>query len=1550
MKPLNRTFKIMLISLFAILASFAFYSDQGEAFINNLKIQLKKYTLILPHEKAYIQTDKTFYKPGEVLWFKAYILDGTSHEVTSNSEVMYVELINPRGNVETKLTLPVLNGGASGSFDITESMPGGLYKMRAYTNWMKNFGDDFYFEKEIQVQKVIFPRLLMKIDFAREAYGPSDKVEASLSVRTLEDSPLPQKKYNFKVSLAGQEILHSSGNTDNDGIVNISFNLPNELVTNDGLLNITIKHEGNTESISRSIPIVLKNIKLTFFPEGGELIKGYENNCAFKAIDEFGKPADIEGKIYDKGNNEICSFKSYHQGMGAFRFKPGNSIYYAKINRPAGIEEKYYLPGPQKKGYLLNIKKQTKEAVIMRIVNPRNEELTLIGQIRGNIVYSKPLLLKNGENDIQIATSEFPSGILQLTLFDNYDIPRCERLVFVNKDKELKIKVTPSKKEYQPREKVELRIETFDKDSIPVPARVSLAVVNDKVISFADDKQDNILSYLLMTSDLKGNIEEPMFYFDKEEPKADTALDYLLMTHGWRRFTWEEIISEDYEVKYFAEKSTSVSGTVIDKSSHMPLQAIVTLLEITGEQRAAQVSTLADGKFLFQNVDPSATKKLIVRAPGVRAGHIEIQIDKPGFMPNTDFQPGNATDELIPVVIKQKIDEVPQNSNQENNNVSEEQNFDAFLAPDVAGLEEIVVVGYGVQKKSDLTAAISVVNQEDINTGNIEQLLSGKIAGADIIDYAPGTGEAANIRIRGTNSIASNEPLFIIDGVPVSSLPDSKLSPIGHLNADEIESIEILKDASATAIYGANGASGVIVINTKKKDEYFKQYTKYPRKRYSVIDVPMKSFSRVREFYSPVYNKTKHNEERTDFRPTIYWNPDIKIDKNGSTTVSFYNSDEITTFRAIAEGIGAKGLIGRTESTYFAQLPFTIETKIPPYLTYGDIVEIPLILKNNTEEDVSGKLNIELPEALRSIDELPEEISLAASGNTTSIIRCKVLSVQGKFNLKIEFKTKGLKDAVNQEIEVQPKGFPVSASVSGNELDKQYIIMISDPLEGSLRAKFTAFPDVTSDLLSGIESILREPYGCFEQTSSSTYPNVMVLQYLEETGTANPKLYKKALDLIDRGYKRLISYETNTKGYEWFGQAPAHESLTAYGLMEFADMGKVYSKVDNKMIERTIRWINSRRDGHGNFKLNSMALDQFGRASQKVVNAYVVYALSEAGFNDLNKEYQVAYEESLLSEDPYRLSLMACASYNLGKNVNGNKLIEIMRKKLVKDDFETLHIDHSITMSYGKSLKIETASLYLLALLKAGKVSIYELQKVSGYIIQSRCNGGFGSTQATILALKSLTEFAKFSKHIQSDGTIELYVNGKLFASKHYETGHMGEIALDSLQNAMKKGANTIHVRFTGTKDALPYSLDATWTSMTPNSSNQCVIDMETKLDKPEVKVGETVRLTTRLVDRTKKGQPMTVALIGIPAGLSAQPWQLKELLEKEAFDYYEVRKNYIVVYYRDMKPSEEHIVHLDLKAEVPGMYTAPASSGYLYYTSEFKDWEPGSHIKIMLN
>src|ERR1051326_4444256 len=253
-----------------------------------------------------------------------------------------------------------------------------------------------------------------------------------------------------------------------------------------------------------------------------------------------------------------------------------------------------------------------------------------------------------------------------------------------------------------------------------------------------------------------------------------------------------------------------------------------------------------------------------------------------------------------------------------------------------------------------------------------------------------------------------------------------------------------------------------------------------------------------------------------------------------------------------------------------------------------------------------------------------------------------------------------------------------------------------------------------------------------------------------------------------------------------------------------------------------------------------------------------------------------------------------------------------------------------------------------MALLKTPGQHVNELNKAVQFLVKSRSGYGvFGNTQGTVLALKALTEYAKQSKKTAEDGTIEIYSGNKKIAEKNYKAGETGTIQIDSLGKYFSEGHNNIKVKFTGTKNPLPYSVGVDYNTSLPPSSPECNVEIKTKLLSKTAYVGETVRLNTTLENHKSEGLPSTMAIIGIPAGMTAQPWQLKELQDKKIIDYYEVMGNNVVFYFRSMAPNEKKEINLDLKAEMPGEYDAPASSAYLYYTNEYKCWSGVDRITI---
>jgi uncharacterized protein YfaS (alpha-2-macroglobulin family) len=439
-------------------------------------------------------------------------------------------------------------------------------------------------------------------------------------------------------------------------------------------------------------------------------------------------------------------------------------------------------------------------------------------------------------------------------------------------------------------------------------------------------------------------------------------------------------------------------------------------------------------------------------------------------------------------------------------------------------------------------------------------------------------------------------------------------------------------------------------------------------------------------------------------------------------------------------------------------------------------------------------------------------------------------------------------------------------------------------------------------------------------------------------------LQKKALGYIEDGYKRLAAYETSERGFEWWGGLPPHEGLTAYGIMELTEMKEVYPGVSSELLQRSKSWLLSRRDGNGHFMQNKGRY-AFSYASRDVNDAYIVYCLSECGEKNISQEYETVVKNARTTKYPYLLALAANAAYNFNHTQTGNELVEMMNDKVQKNGLEKFCGKESIVCSYGKSLNIETSALYALALMKQPTVRKDAVSKVIAYIAAQRSGGMFGSSQSTVLALKAITQFARFTVASKGNLSYVININGHIIENKVDDKG--ASSLTEDLTEYIQNGPNKISVSFNTIHEIPPYGFDFAWRSSLPENSEECKVNIATKLSEPVIKVGETVRLTTAVTNKTNTGLPMCVAVVGIPAGLSPQMWQLKEMQEKGQIDYFELTKNNVVFYFRGMDASEIRTLNLDLRAEISGTFEAPASSTYLYYADEFKTWWKGEKVQV---
>jgi alpha-2-macroglobulin-like protein len=1472
-------------------------------------------------EKIYIHTSHVFFKPGEVLYFKVYVVNAQNQKPSRISNVVYAELVSPAGTVVQKVNYAVQDGYAEGSFDFTEQSVGGIYKIRAYTSWMQNETENTFFVKEVTLQKVLAPRVMMKLDFPEKGYGAGDLVSANFSMRNLSDMPVRNYSGKYAVAIGGEVIIKQTFKTDSDGKAVIRFSLPQNLSVNDGLLNITIDYDAYTEAISRSIPIVLNKIDLQFMPEGGTLLQGISSNIAFKALNENGKAADIKGEVKDSKGNTVAVFQSYHFGMGKFTFTPKKGEFYkAIITSPSNIKQTYELPIAAANGVVMHISKEQKR-VTVSLHASMNIDVQLRGCTRNVVYHVQKMQLHKGLNEVVIDESIFPTGIAQFTIYNINEIPLAERLVFMNEHQQLQVNITTNKKKYLPREKVLMTINTRDETGKPVPSNFSLSVLDDKLWSFADDKQEHIFSWLLLSSELKGKIEEPQFYFKKDELKSIPALDLVMLTHGYRYFDYIEHITREGSLKYMPDQDNIVSGIILN-AANKPAQAKLFLINAVPNGKAMQITTAKDGSFFFSDLLARNSYYLFAQAID-KEEKIFISVLQNG----TGYNPTKAASfkQLLskPIDFPMAGDIATVIPKLEAKQFVELDKMERF-AKKASVLNEVVVVGYSTQKKKDITGAVSYIKAEDLIGGNsLNMALQGRVAGIQINNNANLFAES-KIRVRGASSISStNEPLWVVDGMVMQQLA------INTLNPNDIESITVLKDATATTLYGSQAANGVIIIESKK-NRWSKLQLKTGNKYHYTsqqIYTSGNNYSVARKFYVPAYTTTK-TETRTDFRETIYWNPTVQTDKDGNASVSFYNSDASTTFRAIAEGIGYNGKLGRAEATYAVQNALQVDAKIPPYLTVGDEALIPLVIKNNGTQNESFSVKVAVPEYFKA-GTYSEIVNVPADSAVQVLIP---LQATAAAKGSIQFTVSGQVgiEKIILPIEANDKGFPVKLVFSGNQSVQQRF-NISKMISGSLQSNLKLYKNLEGQLLDGIESMLREPYGCFEQTSSTTYPNIFVLKYLREAGKSNPEIEKKALDYIQRGYKRLIGFETSQDGFEWFGKTPPHEALTAYGLLEFTDIQE-FIDVDKKMLERTKKFLLGRRDGKGGFNLVSQGLDKFASVPAKIANVYIVYALTQAGLGkEILPEFTSAVAQAISSKDGYKLAMTAIAAHNMKDNIAYNKLMDELNKLQQKGN---LNAETSVVNSRDASLRVETNALYAIALLKAPNPDLGKVAVLISKIMGEKSYYGYGSTQATVMALQAIVAYSKFVSKVSADAPVSFTMNNNIVDN-------------NILKQNVKEGDNYFTVNYPRQDKAIPYNLELSYNTFTPPNSDKADLKINAVIKSHDVHVGETVRMEISVMNTKSILQPMAIAKIGIPAGLSAQPWQLKEIMEKNQAAYYEIFDNYLVFYWMGFAPNETKTINLDLKAEVPGTYKAKASNTYLYYTPEYKNWNDGETIVI---
>jgi len=689
---------------------------------------------------------------------------------------------------------------------------------------------------------------------------------------------------------------------------------------------------------------------------------------------------------------------------------------------------------------------------------------------------------------------------------------------------------------------------------------------------------------------------------------------------------------------------------------------------------------------------------------------------------------------------------------------------------------------------------------------------------------------------------------------------------------------------------------------------------------------------------------------RVDFSETVYWNAGVKTNAStGVATVSFDLSDSVTAFRVLADGFTENGTLGSGISHVESVQPFSIEPKMPLQVTSGDVIQLPVGLINGMSRELRGaEVSANVPAGLKLSMLGDRAPTLRAKERGRSFLQIQVGEYSGLADLTVDAKAGRYRDTVSRKLDVQPLGFPHETSVGGMlERSASRTFEFTLPAEmvrGSISSSVTVYPTPLASMTDALQALIREPFGCFEQTSSTSYPMVMAQQYfLTHTGI-EPALIEKTRNLLDVSYKKLTGFETRTKGYEWFGADPGHEALTAYGLMQFSDMSKVRS-VDKEMLDRTRAWLLSRRDGNGGFSRNARALDSFGGAPADTTNAYITWALIESGEKGLNKEIASVKTSANSTQDSYIAALAANILHSSGDHDGARQLMD----KLAKNQDGGGSVKGavtSITRSGGDALAIETTALSVLAWMREPSYAA-QVQKGLKWIVEANKSGRFGSTQSTILALRSIVAYDAAYARPKAPGRIVLTVDGKTVGSPlPFTANTQGALVLPEFANNLGPGKHTVAVAMED-GSSMPFSVSVKYHSTLPGNAVEAQVGIQVALKDSQIQEGGVTEAIVSIANKSDQVIPTPVAIVGIPGGLEVRHDQLKELVKSGKIDTYEVIGREVVLYWRHLKAKDKFDLALSLVAAIPGSYTGPASRAYLYYTDEYKNWAPGLKVNI---
>jgi hypothetical protein len=1535
------------------------------------QIQLEDKASIL------LTTEKPLYQPGQTIHVHALALDRAAGKAANDRKLTF-EVEDAHGNrVFRKVTQTDPFGIASAEFSLADEVNLGAYHLRALMGDAEAPANTA--EIAFQVERYVLPKFKVEVEFAQKNgkpmrdYRPGDHVTGTIHANYFFGKPVADAEITVKASaldVAVFDAANSSGKTDSDGAYHFDLKLPGYFTgrplsqgSTRALIEATVKDSAeHSESRGEPITISQSPLLITAVPEGGTLIPNVENEIFLLAAYPDGSPAKATLTIHPPQYRDRIPYigeegernrtlSTDAAGVAVLRISPDVSLESLRIDVDdhLGNRVSQDVPLEIRSGadqILLHTNRavfKAGERIELKVLSTRAHGAAYVDIVRnGQTILTRDLDLENGQAELSLTATPEMAGTLDIDayMFGRDAQPVADhRLAFVQPADELKIETTTDAQVYRPGSEARVRFHVTNARGEGVQAALGLQVVDEAVFALAEKKS---------------GFAKVFFFLEQEVMKPRYEIHSLSMSDVVETGSASGKESQDLAARalFSATEMANPAKLDVEFGRSLPAEKFAEFqdrYQAAFRDQVAQIAARLNEKFETNPRDTDISNAFATLENGA--------------------PPRDAWNTAL------RLDPAPRYYRRQHSYLVHSAGADRHFGTGDDLTAWIEVRSGTWVSDSDQGGAIVVRIEHDRGSVNDRAEIAGTVTdltGAVIPSAAVTLRQISAHETRTAHTDAAGG--FIFAALPpglyrveisspgfdpaareLSLLPRDLANLSAVLNVGAENAMVTVEAAAPMVVFkagigrGAAGGMGAEAVMLGDQAMQPMAAPMLPSDATAKLKAENGSFAVLRQ--APAADEP---HVRSYFPEALYINPEILTDGNGDASISIPIADSITTWRIALLASTQSGALGSGTSSIKVFQDFFVDLDLPVTLTQGDRVSIPVAAYNYSGSAGQVTLNLE-PSDWYSLDnDTPQKTLSVESGKVGGSQFTLNANRIGKFKLTLSARMDGApgaadrQDIVVREIEVIPNGQEQNIVFNGRleQNARHNIAFPANSIPDASSIIVRLYPGPLSQVVEGMDSILRMPGGCFEQTSSSTYPNVLALDYMKRTGKLSPEVRAKADGYIANGYQRLVTFEVPGGGFSWFGQAPANKILTAYGLMEFHDMSKV-SDVDSRLIERTAAWLAGQQQPDGSWKpdttfINEGATNRYNSDVLRIT-AYIAWSLANIGYQGPAVESAKRFIESdhKSAADPYTLAVIANFAEDYGKDrdFTSRAMQDLIDAATANADQISWNAEETGVYSTGRSAAIETTGLAAQALLKWGRVPDTARKALNFIAASKQASGDWGTTQATIMALRALllsTELASSQVH----GVVTIALNGKTAESlqltpENNDLFHQFVFKEKNLANS--NGSPSVELHFDG-EGTLAYQVVGRYFTPWEPEHQQEPLSIKVTYDRTLLPQNDIATAKAEIRNNLSNRANMVMVDLGIPPGFELLSEDLQSLQEKTRqqesgrLEKFSLTATQAILYFNALSPNQTVTVSFRLRAKYPIRARTFSSRVYEYY------------------